>query len=92
MLFFKRLASQDSLLFGVPVRYASKPPLCSMERYPRVETRSVTVVPSVSLNKETACRFGKNRRRDLLFACETLFPVNTPFPVMMQRFAITQFL
>ena len=68
MRFFKRFASQDSLPFDVDSKNASNPPLCSIVRKPREEIRNVTVVPNVSLSNETACKFGKNRRRLLLLA------------------------
>ena len=35
------------------------------------------------------CRFGLNRRRVLLFACETLFPNCGPLPQTSHRFAIS---
>ena len=43
---------------------------------------------SVSLISVTSLRFGKNRRRDLLFAWLTLLPVWTALPVNSQRLAM----
>src|SRR3954453_21481559 len=59
----------------------SRPPTCSTERRPCVETRSFTLWPSASERSVTFCRFGRNVRLVLLLAWETLLPTCRPLPV-----------
>src|SRR5688572_1197918 len=55
-----------------------------MVRRPRVESFSVTHRLSLSSQKRCVCRFGRKRRRFLMFEWETLFPVRGRFPVTWQ--------
>src|SRR5258708_25489676 len=73
--------SLSSLVFSSQL---SRPPTCSTERRPWVETRSFTLVSSASEIKVTFCRFGRNVRLVLLLAWETLFPTCRPLPVSSQ--------
>src|SRR6476661_3487621 len=73
--------SLSSLVF---ISQLSRPPTCSTERRPWVDTRSFTLVPSASEIKVTFCRFGRNVRLVLLLAWETLFPTCRPLPVSSQ--------
>jgi len=57
----------------------------------RVEMRSVTKRPSSGTQMRFFCKFGKKRRRVLLFACETLLPYMTVLPVNSQTFDMTVF-
>src|ERR1700679_70828 len=71
-------------------------PFFSMVRSPCVDTRSDTQRFSDSSQKRWLCRFGRKRRRVLLFACETRLPEVGPLPVTSQTrdinltFAINQ--
>jgi hypothetical protein len=51
--------SFSSLVF---MSQLSRPPTCSTERSPCVETRSLTLCPSASEINVTFCRFGRNVR------------------------------
>src|SRR5579863_8443781 len=62
---------------------ASSPNL-SMMRMPLEDTRRRTKRFSLSSQNRWVCRFGRKRRRVLLLACETLFPVAGAFPVTWQ--------
>src|SRR4051794_19587909 len=62
----------------------SRPPTCSTERRPCVDTRSLTLVPSASEISVTFCRLGRNVRLVLLLAWETLCPTCRPLPVSSQ--------
>src|SRR5688500_11792507 len=73
--------SLSSLVF---ITQLSRPPTCSTERRPCVETRSFTLVPRASESKVTFCRFGRNVRFVLLLAWETLLPTCRPLPVSSQ--------
>jgi len=53
----------------------------------RVQALILLFAPEGSFTR-TGWRFGLNRRRVLLFACETLFPNCGPLPQMSHRFAI----
>src|SRR5512134_1048785 len=59
-------------------------PRFSMVRRPRVERRSETHRPSLSSQNRWVCRFGRKRRRFLMFEWETLLPVRGRFPVTWQ--------
>src|ERR1700710_2032560 len=61
------------------------PPLCSIVRIPFVVTRRLIGAPRISDIIEVSCRFGRNRRRVLLFAWLTLLPDCTVLPVISQR-------
>ena len=63
-------------------------PSLSMVRMPLVETRSLTKRFSDSTQKRWVCKLGENRRRVLLFACETLLPVTGFLPVTIQTLDI----
>src|SRR6185312_10074414 len=67
---------------------ASMPSL-SMVRMPLEETRRLTKRFSLSSQKRWVCRFGSQRRRVLLFACETLLPVVGALPVTWQTLDMT---
>src|SRR5215469_6333460 len=56
-------------------------PFLSIVRRAWLETRSFTQRFSLGTQNRRSCRFGNQRRRVLLLACETLLPVCTPFPV-----------
>ena len=86
------IASPGSFRFGVFRRKASSPPLKSIVRCADVVNRRRTISPNVSLNSDVVCTFGRKRRRVLLWAWLTLFPVRTPLPVIMQRRAIDRLL
>src|SRR5947209_1003262 len=73
--------STSSLVFNSQL---SRPPTCSTERSPCVDTRSLTLVPSASEIKVTFCRLGRNVRLVLLLAWETLLPTCRPLPVSSQ--------
>src|SRR6478609_3685345 len=62
----------------------SRPPTCSTERRPWVDTRSFTLCSSASEISVTFCRFGRNVRLVLLLAWETLLPTCRPLPVSSQ--------
>ena len=62
-----------------------RPPFRSTDRSVETAPRNRTVCSSKSLCNETRCRFGRNRRRVLLWAWPTWLPVSTPFPVSSQR-------
>src|SRR6476646_4605007 len=62
----------------------SRPPTCSTERNPCVDTRSLTLCPSASEISVTFCRFGRNVRFVLLLAWATLLPTCRPLPVSSQ--------
>lgn len=57
-------------------------PFLLMMRSPFVEIRSFTQRFSFGTQKRCVCRLGKNRRRVLLFACDTLLPVRGRLPVI----------
>src|SRR6056297_2014546 len=59
-------------------------PLRSMMRRPCWETRSFTKRRSLSTQMRWVWRLGRKRRRDLLFAWDTLLPVSGPLPVTWQ--------
>src|ERR1700741_4880339 len=61
------------------------PPLCSIVRMARVESRMRTGRPSISDSIDASCRFGRNRGRVLFFAWPTFFSVSTALPVIWQR-------
>src|SRR5690242_11792904 len=69
---FRRRAFSDSLSSLVLTSQLSRPPTCSTERRPWVETRSLTLVSSASDISVTFCRLGRNVRLVLLLAWETL--------------------
>src|SRR5205085_9942602 len=73
--------SFSSLVFSSQL---SRPPTCSTERRPWVDTRSLTLCPSASEISVTFCRFGRNVRFVLLLAWETLLPTCRPLPVSSQ--------
>src|SRR6478672_12052675 len=73
--------SLSSLVFRSQL---SRPPTCSTERRPWVDTRSFTLWPSASEISVTFCRFGRNVRFVLLLAWETLLPTCRPLPVSSQ--------
>src|SRR6218665_3476862 len=56
-------------------------PFLSIRRSAALDTRSRTQRFSVSTQKRRYCRFGRNRRRVLLLAWETLFPTMGFLPV-----------
>ena len=56
------------------------------ERRHRVQTRIRFAAPLMSAR--TGWRFGSNRRRPTLWACETVRPATGPFPQISHRFAI----
>src|SRR5690625_4932610 len=56
-------------------------PFLSMMRRPFVDTFRRTQRFSLSTQKRRVCKLGKNRRRVLLFACDTLLPVIGRLPV-----------
>jgi hypothetical protein len=58
------------------------------ERIQRVQTRALTALP-FSATIRTLFRFGSQRRRVLLWAWETLFPVAGPLPQILQTLAMT---
>src|SRR5690606_34485203 len=62
----------------------SRPPLCSTERRPCVETRNLNPRSSFSLSSVTFCRLGRKTRLVLLFAWLTLWPIWRPLPVSSQ--------
>src|SRR5438552_968628 len=62
----------------------SRPPTCSTERRPWVDTRNLTLCPSASEIKVTFCKLGRNVRLVLLLAWETLLPTCRPLPVSSQ--------
>src|SRR5215475_8624943 len=59
-----------------------------MVRRAWVETRSFTQRFSLGTQKRRSCRFGSQRRRVLLLACDTLLPDCARLPVTWQTFAI----
>src|SRR6186713_766637 len=62
----------------------SRPPLCSTERSPWVETRNLKLWSSFSLSSVTFCRLGRKTRLVLLLAWLTLWPTWRPLPVSSQ--------
>src|SRR5688500_4266456 len=64
-------------------------PFLSMVRSACAETFSLIQRFSLATQKRRSCRFGRKRRRVLLFACETLLPVCTPLPVTWHTRDIT---
>src|SRR5215212_9793219 len=62
----------------------SRPPTCSTDLRPFIDTRSLTPRPSASLIKVTFCRLGRKVRLVLLLAWETLWPTCRPLPVSSQ--------
>ena len=82
---FTLSALADSLSSLVLISQLSRPPLCSTERRPCVETRNLKLRSSFSLSSVTFCRFGKNVRLVLLFAWLTLWPTWRPLPVSSQN-------
>src|SRR3954453_6498766 len=73
--------SLSSLVFKSQL---SRPPTCSTERRPCVDTRSFTLWLRASEIKVTFCRLGRNVRFVLLLAWETLLPTCRPLPVSSQ--------
>src|SRR6266550_8876093 len=73
--------SLSSLVFNSQL---SRPPTCSTDLKPCVDTRNFTLCPSASEIKVTFCRLGRNVRLVLLLAWETLFPTSRPLPVSSQ--------
>src|SRR3569832_704503 len=63
-------------------------PFLSIVRRALVETRSFIQRFSLGTQKRRSCRFGSQRRRVLLFACDTLLPDCARLPVTWQTFAI----
>src|SRR4051812_32370084 len=59
-----------------------------MVRSALVETRSFTQRFSLGTQKRRSCRFGSQRRRVLLLACDTLLPDCARLPVTWQTLAI----
>src|SRR3546814_11322879 len=68
---FRRRARSDSLPSEVFSSQLSRPPTCSTERSPLVETRSRTERPRLSDIGVTFCRLGRKVRLVLLFAWDT---------------------
>src|SRR5471032_755218 len=65
-------------------------PFLSMVRSAFVETRSFTQRFSLGTQKRRSCRFGSQRRRVLLLACDTLLPDCARLPVTWQTLAIVR--
>src|SRR3954462_12474181 len=65
-------------------------PFLSIVRRPAFVSRRLTQRFSVSTQKRRRCRFGRNRRLVLLFACETLWPTIGAFPVTWQTRAMAR--
>src|SRR5579884_1290108 len=63
-------------------------PFLSMVRSAWVDTRSFTQRFSLGTQKRRSCRFGSQRRRVLLLACDTLLPDSARLPVIWQTLAI----
>src|SRR6185437_16341945 len=63
-------------------------PFLSIVRRALVETRSFTQRFSLGTQKRRSCRFGRQRRRVLLLACDTLLPDCARLPVTWQTLAI----
>src|SRR4249919_3383601 len=61
-----------------------------MVRRALVETRSFTQRFSLGTQKRRSCRFGSQRRRVLLLACDTLLPDCARLPVTWQTLAIVR--
>src|SRR3546814_6107564 len=69
---FKRRARSESFSSPVLSSQLSRPPTCSTERRPWVDTRSLTLFSSDSEISVTSCRLGRKTRLVLLLAWETL--------------------
>ena len=67
-------------------------PFLSIIRIPLVERRNLTQRPSLSTQNRWVCKFGRNLRRVLLCACETLFPATGRLPVTWHTLDIVKFL
>src|ERR1700722_3578854 len=65
-------------------------PFLSMVRRALVETRNFTQRFSVATQKRRSCRFGSQRRRVLLLACDTLLPDCARLPGTWQTVAIVR--
>src|SRR6516164_3598022 len=63
-------------------------PFLSMVRRAWVETLSLIQRFSLGTQKRRSCRFGSQRRRVLLLACDTLLPDCARLPVTWQTLAI----
>src|SRR6476659_9922676 len=63
-------------------------PFLSIVRSPWLDTRRDTQRFSLGTQKRRSWRFGSQRRRVLLLACETLLPVSAPLPVTWHVLAI----
>src|SRR5690348_18463633 len=63
-------------------------PFLSIVRRAWDETRSFTQRFSLGTQKRRSCRFGSQRRRVLLLACDTLLPDCARLPVTWQTLAI----
>src|SRR5205085_5307321 len=81
---FRRRALRLSFSSPVFSSQLSRPPTCSTERRPLIETRNFTPRCRVSEMSVTCCRFGRNVRLVLLLAWETLLPTSRPLPVSSQ--------
>src|SRR4051812_17636099 len=81
---FRRRARSDKVSDLALASQLSRPPTCSTERRPCVETRSFTPLPSLSEINVTFCRLGRNVRLVLLLAWLTLWPTCRPLPVSSQ--------
>src|ERR1700739_2424337 len=55
-----------------------------MMRMPLADTRKLTKRSSDSSQQRCVCRFGRNRRRRLLLACDTVLPTIGFLPVTWQ--------
>src|SRR5579883_1370871 len=62
-------------------------PFLSIVRRAWVETRSFTQRFSLGTQKRRSCRFGSQRRRVLLLACDTLLPDCARLPVTWHTLA-----
>src|SRR6185295_13803625 len=65
-------------------------PFLSIVRSPALVRRRLTQRFSLSTQKRRRCRFGRNRRGVLLFACETWWPTIGALPVTWQTRAIAR--
>ena len=65
-------------------------PCLSMIRIPLLDTRNLTKRFSDSTQNRWVWRFGEKRRRVLLLACETLFPVTGFLPVTIHTLDISE--
>jgi hypothetical protein len=82
--FFSSRALVESFSSLVLSSQLSRPPLCSTERRPWVDTRNLKLRSSFSEISVTFCRLGRKTRLVLLLAWLTLWPTWRPLPVSSQ--------